>query len=367
MIDTIVINIPRVKIKGLHMEKFKTFIKDSNYKGSNISIAKLISNPTKEDLLKGNYRPRLTLYNRRGSTTLRIEFSASKMLFKNNFIELKDDLFEELIDKLRQALFFQGIVIDREVLINHELSGIHYSKNIFLDKHLFPHMVLKELSNCDMSKRLDQTEIEYRNGGSLLKFRTNSYEYVFYDKIKDLEKSKTTEKGREEKDNAIQLHLFDFTNTAELPRVIRFETRLNTKKEIRSALRKAGLSESLTLKELFSMAKSKAVLLKTFENIESTRLPLLSESKKVEEFAGNFMINNPSASMNNMAMAYGYLMMLDGLNLKEFRNLTEVKYGKNSWSKAKSQLKRFSFDKSPQYSLINLIKSKLLAFERVTI
>ena len=55
---------------------------------------------------------------------------------------------------------------------------------------------------------LDVNQTDYRNEGHSYKWHCNSYEVVFYDKIKDLEKAKQSEKRAIEKDNAIQLHLF---------------------------------------------------------------------------------------------------------------------------------------------------------------
>ena len=55
---------------------------------------------------------------------------------------------------------------------------------------------------------LDVNQTDYRNEGHSYKWHCNSYEIVFYDKIKDLEKAKHSDKRAIEKDNAIQLNLF---------------------------------------------------------------------------------------------------------------------------------------------------------------
>ena len=59
-----------------------------------------VLNPTKSDLDDGRYQPRLTLARRRVQTgfalTLRIEFSAPKLIFGNNFNELQSRDFESV-------------------------------------------------------------------------------------------------------------------------------------------------------------------------------------------------------------------------------------------------------------------------------
>ena len=63
-------------------------------------------NPTRTDLKAGRYLPRLTLSKRwlRSSfaLTLRIEFSAPKLIFGNNFDELRSRDFERVLAALQR-------------------------------------------------------------------------------------------------------------------------------------------------------------------------------------------------------------------------------------------------------------------------
>lgn len=63
-----------------------------------------------------------------------------------------------------------------------------------------------------MRMSLDVNQTDYRNEGHSYKWHCNSYEIVFYDKIKDLEKARLSDKRVVEKDNAIQLNLFPELN-----------------------------------------------------------------------------------------------------------------------------------------------------------
>src|SRR5688500_11298274 len=72
-------------------------------------------NPTKSELEQGIYKPRLTLTKRKGkghggfNLTLRIEFSAPKLLLGNNFDELLEMDFEKVVDVLQRKLSGMGI------------------------------------------------------------------------------------------------------------------------------------------------------------------------------------------------------------------------------------------------------------------
>jgi len=68
-----------------------------------------------------------------------------------------------------------------------------------------------------------------------IKFRTNSFEIAGYDKMKDMEKAKISEKRALEDDNVIQMHLFDKIETTRKNKpleVFRWEIRLNLRKKI---------------------------------------------------------------------------------------------------------------------------------------
>src|SRR4051812_26795927 len=80
-----------------------------------------VLNPTKAERAEGRYLPRLTLTKRQGRAgfliTLRIEFSAPKLLFGNNFDELDQSDLARVVDTLRQRLGERGIAVARASLL----------------------------------------------------------------------------------------------------------------------------------------------------------------------------------------------------------------------------------------------------------
>src|SRR5258708_424210 len=69
----------------------------------------LVQNSTKSELLRGIYKPRLTMTRRfncsgRAEATLSIELSLPKLLYGNNFDELRDSDFQTILDLLSEVL-----------------------------------------------------------------------------------------------------------------------------------------------------------------------------------------------------------------------------------------------------------------------
>ena len=132
MIDTVKLTLAKGMFMVTDISKFHRGITNA---GRGYSI--LVQNPTKSELKRGIYKPRLSITNRfnttgRSETTLTIELSLSKLLYGNNFEELQDTDFDLIIDKLQKALKDMGIRVFRELLIKAPVSAVHYSKNIIL-------------------------------------------------------------------------------------------------------------------------------------------------------------------------------------------------------------------------------------------
>jgi len=143
MIDTVVIVLDK---KDFIISKPKRFnpsaeglILTPYYPKSNQGYFKCVNNPRKREIQQYGYLPRLTLIARNDKEKfllqLKIEFSAPKMLYGNNFDELTGENFYELIAELKEKLKIMGVVTTEDKLIDANISAIHYSKNIVLDKY----------------------------------------------------------------------------------------------------------------------------------------------------------------------------------------------------------------------------------------
>jgi hypothetical protein len=159
MLDTVVLTLDSRHFEILQPERFspsaKGLVASPYYPlGSRGNFA-CVQNPTKADLKAGRYLPRLTLSKRKISAgfalTLRIEFSAPKLIFGNNFDELGSRDFAEVLIALQVRLGEMGIRLLQDALRQARVSAIHFSKNIAFTDYTTCFMVMSELDLIDLS------------------------------------------------------------------------------------------------------------------------------------------------------------------------------------------------------------------------
>lgn len=253
MLDTVKLCIPFDECKVNSPEIFIPSIR-SNIK----RYIKYVYNPSKELLKNEKYFPKLTIfkdYNNKNQVI--IEFSAPKLVFGNNFEELKTTDFSMVINKLLVRLSELDIELSANAIENAKVFSIHYSKNFELE-NISSNQIINTIEKLDISKRLDITKTDYKNGGQIVRFHTNSYELAFYDKVADLIQSKISDKRATENENIIQQKLIKIIDNKE---ILRMEVRLNKSKKIRDIFQKCGIEyKNLIFKQLFNNDISKKVL-----------------------------------------------------------------------------------------------------------
>jgi hypothetical protein len=153
MLDTVVLTLDQRHFEVLQPERFspsaKGLLLPPYYPlGSRGNFA-CVQNPTKADLQGGRYLPRLTLAKRKilsgFGLTLRMEFSAPKLVFGNNFDELESRDFAKVLIALHRGLARMGISVSTGVLREARVSAIHYSKNVAFTDYTTCSMVMSEL------------------------------------------------------------------------------------------------------------------------------------------------------------------------------------------------------------------------------
>ena len=283
----------------------------------------LVQNPTKSELKNGIYKPRLTMTKRFNTTgrheaTLAIEFSAPKLLYGNNFDELTENDFTPVIELLQSKLKEMGVGVFTSILENAPVSVIHYSKNIPLTDGTTPHYLISKIKEANISLALDVNQTDYRNDGHSYKWHSNSYEVAFYDKLKDLEMAKRTEKRAVENDNDIQLKLFETFKARKIFEVMRIEVRLNKRQKMGQLFRTLGIQSELTLKNLFSPVLAQQVLLHYLDELEGKRLPML-DYPTVKSYFVDLTVSNPSFKFKKKVFLCGLKHLLESMPARELR------------------------------------------------
>jgi len=350
-------------------------------------------NPTKKELASGVYKPRLTLFSSfapsfaksygghgnasadrqqpplsaTSKTLLKIELSLPKLFFGNNFEELTQKQFPDLVQKLCTVLHTMGIATDIETIAHAPVSGIHFSKNIPLTDGSIAYHYINKIKEANITLSLDINQTDYRNTGHSYKWHSNAYELVFYDKIRDLEQAKKSDKRSMEKDNAIQLHLHDALHNKKMFEVLRMEARLNNRRKIQQILKKLDIKAQLTFKGLFKTNIARKVLLHYLAEVERTRPPLLDfKANNTKSLLVALIFNNPTLSPRRILQLYGMKLALEHMSIRELRTMFGA-FNKRSWYRLIADMKNVAIDQQPMSSNpFKVIRNCLEKFDPTT-
>ena len=326
----------------------------------------MVQNPTKSELKQGIYKPRLTFTHRFNCTgksgkTLSIEFSIPKLMIGNTFDELTGNEFPKILQKLHQALNQMDVRVYEQCLINAPISSVHYSKNIALTDYTTPYTYLEQLSKLNINQNLDTDRTSFRNEGHSFKYRANSFEVAFYDKLKDLQQGKKSKKRAEEKDNAIQLNLLDLIDPKKPFEVIRIEIRLNKRQKIRHLLKSINNEVEPTFVNIFNQSISKKVLLHYIAEIENASSPLLTYQQDTpKKLFNGLLIANPDIKLKKLLTMYGLKSLIDDIGVRGFRQLTK-RHGNSVWYSLNKEMKQLKTTNEPV--VFSLLRKEITAFK----
>jgi hypothetical protein len=234
------------------------------------------------------------------------------------------------------ALENVGIIVEIEALENATLEAVHACKNIPLPKTMRMREILAELGRMDISKAVDVTETQIKNGGRLLNFWSGTKEHCFYDKVSDSlkPKSKRSDKGRIDYEKVFIEH-----NQLQHREIFRYEYRLKktqTTKSVINTLLSRKHDTQVVFKDLFTPNLLKNLILTSWHKLierpenqlslfgKIDRLKLLlhifSEAKKQGEKAH---------SMNNAFISYGIATAILDNGAKELRGVVYEGWNKD--------------------------------------
>ncbi len=313
----------------------KERIRSKELKG-NEYLRKFILHPIKDE--EDTYYPSVEVYEKADAIIGRVIYemvitihSIPKLLFGNNFEEIKVLDKDRIVALTTQRLAEAGIIVSGEAIKQAPVSVVHFCKNIILPKEIAIRSILSDLSRTDMGKAYDTTEDVRRqrnkNAGKVVHLFCGSREWCFYDKADDARqpKNKRADKTR----TTYEKELLS-SPTFENLEVFRYEYRLNKYQTIRSelyALLGKTYQDKITVADLFTDGLWKTVLARGWKNIlqrPENQLALLSYTSSLDlllHILRNAKLENPSAHSQNKALwIYGLAQAIKEHGAKTVKN-----------------------------------------------
>lgn len=336
MIDTVSLKIKHTEFRVLEPEMFYPelviFTKATapfKWKASQV-FKKYIQNATKEDKFADCYKPLLTAYRRMGlddfEYDLHIEFSVPKLLFGENLSELSDSDFPQVIRILKEKLLTMGIDTTENVLKKSVVTKAHFGKNIALPYPMTVRDVLNELKKADLGKRMEVNTREYRNDGESLYFYTSTHNIIFYDKVKDIEKTKniSVDKNKTDKERALIKERDMFRE-----QVLRMEVRYNGLRTVASVVSKLlpEKPEYVSFELIFNRQLCKDALIRNWKDIADRPSNQLAFKMTLSpEDVLNALISRARSSktsvhsLNKVLINFGLHQLINQLGAKTVKN-----------------------------------------------
>jgi hypothetical protein len=374
MLDTVVLTLDSQQFEVLQPDRFspsaKGLLLPPYYPLGSRGHFTCVQNPTKADLQAGRYLPRLTLAKRKSTAgfalTLRIEFSAPKLIFGNNFDELETSDFTQVLIALHHALGGMGICVSTDVIRKARISTIHYSKNIAFTDYTTCWMVMSELDLIDLSSRLDLSRTEFRDKGHAIRYHANSFEVTFYDKLKDLEKARYSEKRAIEGNYGAQLEMLKGLDS--LPKqleVLRIEVRLGTRAKIRRLMKRIGADAEPTFEALFSSDIAKSVLGHFWINVRA-RLPLSHKANALRPedlLSALAYAGKGTVRLSKLLQQLGCAVLIGSVGIRGACAALSRHCSQRSWQRYKRELKALPVRPAGSFRALIQVDLALSRFE----
>jgi len=363
MLDTIILEIGINDCCEIDFTRFRT-TREKVFNGPQV-FDKWVNNPTREDKLNGAYKPKMTLIKRGYEITIKIEFSAPKLLFLNNLDEICEDDFEEIIDVLQARMREMGIKIFREKLRIAKVLSFHPSKNILLTGGYTATFAIRELSKVNLNGHLDLSEKDFRNGGQALQLYSNSHSLVFYDKVSDLNKSKNRAIDKDQ--TGYQQSLFEVVRKNEKNQeILRMEVRLSKKRKMNEMLIKVGYSKNPLFKDVINNDLCQKILNIYWSDTFAKSLFIFDICNGPQKILQDILWANPNMKIKHAIYLTGLkLLCKDEEGIRGVRGIIGIYRPKTAWGRISEDFKGLENRRTgiARYGFVGDIEANLREFK----
>lgn len=368
MIDTVILSLPREKLRGTTSYLPIEWSLQKSGKSHKIWIKNGPKQLKKED----QYYPRLTGYRRHDLKTgthkdfVNIEFSVPKLIHNNNVSELEEKDFEAVIEVLHERLLQMGEVTTKADLKNAVISGFDPAKNIVLNDGYTACGVIRELGKINVSKKLELTKVTFKNDGLGLQVYSKAYSVVFYDKVADLNQKKRRAIDKDQ--TPLQQTLFDEMKTkTPFLEILRLEVRVRNKQKMNSILSELGLKQNPTFRDLFEKDVCQKIVRWYWETIiKGENLFLFELENNPKRLLRKILRKDNKVKAKQAIFLVGLsLLCKDEGGIRELRQILEKRIKQRNWYRIGENVKELNefTNKSGLHSWVNQIEVCLKEFK----
>ena len=303
-----------------------------------------------------------------------ITFSVPKLLYGNSVQEVSDKDLAKAVSVLKHTLERAGIIVSNKDLFDARVSAVHFCKNIFLPKDILLQDVLADLQRVDISKTVDVTTKETKNGGHILHIYSGVVERVFYDKVTDAvrPKNKRKDKGHIDYERQV-IEEFGLHHTE----LFRYEYRIKKGQTVQRVINKALERKPLTwvtFRDIFTEGLHQEVLWQSWRELvgkPENQLALIGPADRFKlllHIIENAKASGLAHSMNKALIAYGILMIIKDHGAKEFKRLMFKHWTPDHPERLNKKIKEASeLTKGLPYSNgVAFVDGQLEAYELIT-
>lgn len=362
MVDTIILTLPYGRFMIMKPDNFTPAARE--LRNIRAVFMKFYNNPSAESKRLGIYNPRLTLYKRGGTYELKIEFSAPKLIYKNNLQELTSKQFEQLVEILQRKMEAMGVWVTKPALKEATVTSFHPSKNIPINGGYSAVGAIKEISKINLTGKLDLDKTKFRNDGHSLQFYAKSHALVFYDKMQDLEKTEKRSLGKDQK--LQQQSLFDFLKKDKRPEILRVEVRLSEKQKMNDVLQKLGYSKNPTFQDIFKTKVCQKVLQYYYDTYIIPNLFVFDLSNDPQAILKRLLRSNKKIKIKQAVYLVGLWLLCKDEGIRTLRKVVQpTKQKIRNWQRIAGHFKDLNalarIDRS--HSFIKDIRDSFKKFE----
>ena len=329
---------------------------------------------------KNAYLPKIEIYEALSKDrdevlyTLQATFSVPKLLYGNSVQEVSENDLEKFIYAFRMALKDAGIEIDSNAIATARVSQAHFCKNVLLPREIRMQEILTELKRVDVSKAVDVTYKEFKEGGRTLQIWSGTLEMVFYDKVCDAmrPKVKRKDKGR----MARERHIIEEYRLQDRE-IFRYEYRLKKnqtlKKHVNTALGRP-YQTTVLFRDLFESGLCKKLVLSSWHDLiqrPENQLALLGPTDDLallHHIMEGSKKQSTAHSMNRALISYGLTRAMRDHGAKEVKRAVSDYWNQDHGERLTEKMRTAAAltDGLPFSNSITFIAAQLEKYECIT-